>query len=73
MVQCDTVRVQYGTVNSEEDDTVVSYILYPGTVLYSRLISFSGGTLTFLRGVQGNPNFFPILVQGDAVHGMWPI
>ena len=36
-----------------------------------RLFSFSGGT--FLRGVQGNPNKFPILVQGDAVHGMWPI
>ena len=33
-----------------------------------RLISFSGGT--FLRGVQGNPNYFPILVQGDAVHGI---
>ena len=32
------------------------------------LISFSGGT--FLRGVQGNPNYFPILVQGDAVHGI---
>ena len=30
------------------------------------LFSFSGGT--FLRGVQGNPNFFPILVQGDAVY-----
>ena len=36
--------------------------------VYSRLFSFSGGT--FLRGVQGNPNFFPILVQGDAVHGI---
>ena len=33
-----------------------------------RLFSFSGGT--FLRGVQGNPNYFPILVQGDAVHGI---
>ena len=33
-----------------------------------RLITFSGGT--FLRGVQGNPNYFPILVQGDAVHGI---
>ena len=35
-----------------------------------RLFSFSGGT--FLRGVQGNPNNFPILVQGDAVHGISP-
>ena len=34
-----------------------------------RLFSFSGGTT--LRGVQGNPNYFPILVQGDAVHGIW--
>jgi hypothetical protein len=25
---------------------------------------------TFLRGVQGNPHYFPILVQGDAVHGI---
>ena len=33
-----------------------------------RLITFSGGTC--LRGVQGNPNKFPILVQGDAVHGI---
>ena len=33
-----------------------------------RLFTFSGGT--FLRGVQGNPNYFPILVQGDAVHGI---
>ena len=38
---------------------------------YYRLISFSEGT--FLRGVQGNPNKFPILVQGDAVDGMSPI
>ena len=37
-------------------------------VLQYRLFSFSGGT--FLRGVQGNPNYFPILVQGDAVHGI---
>ena len=27
-------------------------------------MTVSGGT--FLRGVQGNPNKFPILVQGDA-------
>ena len=38
-----------------------------GTIQY-RLFTFSGGT--FLRGVQGNPNYFPILVQGDAVHGI---
>ena len=38
-------------------------------LLINRLISFSGG---FLRGVLGNPNFFPILVQGDAVHGISP-
>ena len=44
---------------------------YSIVLLYStryRLFSFSGGT--FLRGVQGNPNYFPILVQGDAVHGI---
>ena len=35
------------------------------------IITFSRGT--FLRGVQGNPNYFPILVQGDAVDGMSPI
>ena len=40
-------------------------------VSWYRLITFSGGT--FLRGVQGNPNYFPILVQGDAVDGMSPI
>ena len=39
-------------------------------LLNFRLITFSGGT--FLRGVQGNPNYFPILVQGDAVHGIVP-
>ena len=39
-------------------------------LLVYRLFSFSGGT--FLRGVQGNPNYFPILVQGDAVHGISP-
>ena len=33
-----------------------------------RLFTFSGRTC--LRGVQGNPNKFPILVQGDAVHGI---
>ena len=33
-----------------------------------RLISFSGGT--FLRGVQGNPNYFPILVQGVLCMGL---
>ena len=44
----------------------------PLILLYGyRLITFSGGT--FLRGVQGNPNYFPILVQGDAVDGMSPI
>ena len=50
-------------------------LFIPGTVVYIvllyilyRLFSFSGGT--FLRGVQGNPNYFPILVQGDAVHGI---
>ena len=32
------------------------------------LVTISGRT--FLRGVQGNPNKFPILVQGDAVHGI---
>ena len=33
-----------------------------------RLVTISEGT--FLRGVQGNPNKFPFLVQGDAVHGI---
>ena len=36
--------------------------------LVYRLVTISRGT--FLRGVQGNPNKFPILVQGDAVHGI---
>ena len=45
-------------------------VLYSSATVYTvyRLITFSGGT--FLRGVQGNPNYFPILVQGDAVHGI---
>ena len=46
-----------------DDDDINIYVFM--------LISFSGGT--FLRGVQGNPNYFPILVQGDAVDGMSPI
>ena len=50
---------------------VKSLLMDPCSVSSYRLISFSGGT--FLRGVQGNPNFFPILVQGDAVDGMSPI
>jgi hypothetical protein len=36
-----------------------------------RLITFFGGT--FLRGVQGNPNFFSNFGSGcDAVHGIQP-
>ena len=38
---------------------------------YYRLITDSGGT--FLEGVQGNPNYFPILVQGEVVHGIGSI
>ena len=51
---------------SKGDRVIVSRFVGPKRVY--RLISFSGGT--FLRGVQGNPNYFPILVQGDAVHGI---
>ena len=40
------------------------FLPYTYIILY-RLFTFSGGT--FLRGVQGNPNYFPILVQGDTV------
>ena len=47
---------------------ILLYSTYDTVVLLYRLITFSGGT--FLRGVQGNPNYFPILVQGDAVHGI---
>ena len=62
------VKVTFMTMTLVTPVTAVKFDY--GAVQY-RLFSFSGGT--FLRGVQGNPNFFPILVQGDAVDGMSPI
>ena len=59
--KCDTVHT---SINILHTGFFLSFFL----IFLYRLFTFSGRTC--LRGVQGNPNKFPILVQGDAVHGI---